>query len=91
MYKLIGRLPYISFALRDKLTYAQIPDHANDGKILLAASLTVSIATIATIFSPLRGWLGFIPPPPLLLDSIAVIVFLCVLSAEVTKRLSSRG
>jgi Mg2+-importing ATPase len=57
------------------------------GKYLLIATLLTVVAAMVLPFTPVGGKLfGFTPLPVLFLAFMAVIVVLCILSAEVAKR-----
>ncbi len=55
------------------------------GKTLLIATLVVDALTLAIPYSPIAGFLGFSPIPPLFLLLLGIILALYMLTAEVAK------
>jgi Mg2+-importing ATPase len=57
---------------------------------LLGASLTVAVATLAVLYGPAAGMLGFVPVPAPILLALGAIMGAYVLATEVAKRLFYR-
>ena len=55
------------------------------GKILLIATLVVDALTLAIPYSPIAGFLGFSPIPPLFLLMLGLILTFYMITAEVAK------
>jgi Mg2+-importing ATPase len=59
-------------------------------RILALSSLIFGLLTVALPYSPLRGFLDFYPPSPLLLIVIGLILLMYFLTVESAKHIFNR-
>jgi Mg2+-importing ATPase len=63
-----------------------LPWHSRPHPVLVAGSAAVVATAVALPFTPLAPWLGFTPPPPALLATLAGVAACYLGSAELAKR-----